>query len=1044
MVETVERAIYEMGVKGSEQITAAGRALDGLAVSQEKIGKATRNTTASFERMQASYDPQIRAVQRMDAEFERLARHVADGIGSSAQQSRILDSIVAKYDAQAAAINRAAVAHENLRRQQANATGSAGGVSAPQLIGAQLSSVSVRDYAEQFEQAAAEQDRMIASAKSVKATVDPLGTAFQKLSADVAHFNKLQKEGLLTQQQVATASALSIKRYEDVAQSLRHAGTAGRVASGEIVNLTYQLNDVVTGLALGQSPFMILAQQGGQVFQIFQNSKGGIVDFAKEIGSRFAGILTAGRLAFGGIAASVGVAALALSGYLDAQRKVSMAMIGAGRASGSTVGSIENIANQGASAFGLSVSEARDLAASLASTGKVANDNILPIVKMGKDIQHAFGIEATEAVKMLAESFADPARGAEQLNARLGFLDAAMQRQISTLVAQNRTWEAQRILTVATSQSLKDVSGVVADSTKFWTLLGNSISNAWDATGEFIARQLSLKNLGADEEVKKATDALARLEAMRARMKPGADQSGINQAIDREIQKRDAATAALQRYSQVTLEAQQRQFSFAQAAAIRNELPEIDAIERLTNAQELLVKTMIDVQTSGGPASDILKRIGLSYEQLGSAVATASGNLKSFKTEFQAQSAARDIANRSITAFSPSQKGEIARQQSIESTVNARMEPAQKEILAEQARANAIKQVTTALSEQARQRALTGNQSADSIRLEIDLIGKTLGQQAEMRANLQAQQQIEQEASQNRTRFDDAQFERLKKINAEIGRRTQMLALAALNDNIKFGAATSLLSPEDVAIAQQLRGVYPDVATALDSVEASGLRTNAALSGLSASLSGTLATGLTDIAMGSKSVGDGFSDMAITISRAIEEMIIKVAIVTPLMRGLQAAISGSGFSLGSLFGGGASEAGALASGIMPVARGAAFAGGNVVPFAAGGVVSRPTLFPMANGTGLMGEAGPEAVMPLRRGSDGKLGVAASGGASAAPQVTVNLIENSSRAGQTEQSSNGNGGLDLTVYVDSITAKNAANPGSATSAVLDNRKRVARR
>jgi len=59
------------------------------------------------------------------------------------------------------------------------------------------------------------------------------------------------------------------------------------------------------------------------------------------------------------------------------------------------------------------------------------------------------------------------------------------------------------------------------------------------------------------------------------------------------------------------------------------------------------------------------------------------------------------------------------------------------------------------------------------------------------------------------------------------------------------------------------------------------------------------------------------------------------------------------------------------------ANGNAFSGGNVIPFARGGVVSSPTMFPMAgNRTGLMGEAGPEAVMPLRRGRDGRLGVAA--------------------------------------------------------------------
>lgn len=57
------------------------------------------------------------------------------------------------------------------------------------------------------------------------------------------------------------------------------------------------------------------------------------------------------------------------------------------------------------------------------------------------------------------------------------------------------------------------------------------------------------------------------------------------------------------------------------------------------------------------------------------------------------------------------------------------------------------------------------------------------------------------------------------------------------------------------------------------------------------------------------------------------------------------------------------------------AKGNAFQRGEVIPFARGGVVTRPTYFPMARGMGLMGEAGPEAVMPLARGSDGKLGIA---------------------------------------------------------------------
>jgi phage-related minor tail protein len=62
-------------------------------------------------------------------------------------------------------------------------------------------------------------------------------------------------------------------------------------------------------------------------------------------------------------------------------------------------------------------------------------------------------------------------------------------------------------------------------------------------------------------------------------------------------------------------------------------------------------------------------------------------------------------------------------------------------------------------------------------------------------------------------------------------------------------------------------------------------------------------------------------------------------------------------------------------------------GGQATPFADGGIVNSPVLFPMRGGTGLMGEAGPEAIMPLARGSDGKLGVRGGGGGT---HVTVNI------------------------------------------------------
>lgn len=76
-----------------------------------------------------------------------------------------------------------------------------------------------------------------------------------------------------------------------------------------------------------------------------------------------------------------------------------------------------------------------------------------------------------------------------------------------------------------------------------------------------------------------------------------------------------------------------------------------------------------------------------------------------------------------------------------------------------------------------------------------------------------------------------------------------------------------------------------------------------------------------------------------------------------------------------------SGVGDLIGDILPFADGAAFSQGKVVPFARGGVVTGPTAFAMRGATGLMGEAGPEAILPLSRSADGSLGVRAQAGGS---------------------------------------------------------------
>ena len=97
--------------------------------------------------------------------------------------------------------------------------------------------------------------------------------------------------------------------------------------------------------------------------------------------------------------------------------------------------------------------------------------------------------------------------------------------------------------------------------------------------------------------------------------------------------------------------------------------------------------------------------------------------------------------------------------------------------------------------------------------------------------------------------------------------------------------------------------------------------------------------------------------------------------------------------------------GTISTGILAAANGAAFGKNGIQPFAMGGIVSKPTLFKYADGGtgrfGLMGEAGPEAIIPLKRGRDGKLGVSGGGGVNVGTiNITVqNTGENLNPAAQ---------------------------------------------
>lgn len=148
-----------------------------------------------------------------------------------------------------------------------------------------------------------------------------------------------------------------------------------------------------------------------------------------------------------------------------------------------------------------------------------------------------------------------------------------------------------------------------------------------------------------------------------------------------------------------------------------------------------------------------------------------------------------------------------------------------------------------------------------------------------------------------------------------------------------------------------------------------------------------LSDAFTALVEGAKSADEAFKEFAVSFLKQITQMIVKAAVLFAIQSALGGMLGGQSalrplLGLGTVYG-----------------KGGVFRGGRELKkFANGGVVNGPTMFPMSSGVGLMGEAGPEAIVPLTR-RNGKLGVEA-----AAP--VINIINNAGAQVTTRQNARG--------------------------------------
>lgn len=164
-----------------------------------------------------------------------------------------------------------------------------------------------------------------------------------------------------------------------------------------------------------------------------------------------------------------------------------------------------------------------------------------------------------------------------------------------------------------------------------------------------------------------------------------------------------------------------------------------------------------------------------------------------------------------------------------------------------------------------------------------------------------------------------------------------------------------------------------------------------------------------------RSMADAFTDFAMGVETDAGKMaeafirdILRMIVQAQMLQAVQAAMGFFGVP-------------------MKFANGGAFDGG-LQAFASGGVVNQPTFFKFASGggfkNGLMGEAGPEAILPLKRGSDGKLGVSMNG--SGGNNVVVNVHEAPGTQARVQQGTDAQGNMTLDIIVEQIEGKMASN------------------
>lgn len=577
-----------------------------------------------------------------------------------------------------------------------------------------------------------------------------------------------------------------------------------------------------------------------------------------------------------------------------------------------------------------------------------------------------FGKQGVAMVNMLAQG--STAMDAMRQRARdLGIvLEADLIKEAET--AGDELDTLGKVVSVNLSRALLGLSPIIADTAGWLSELAAGAGVAYEKTKLFLSGDFGLDNLSlrsVRHDLKGVNDDIDRLQKkIEARRNAG----GLQFFVEGDVRRYQTLIDILdERRTKLLGQLQKLQSEQSEALGTPTNAPDIEAdmarleeqAENVSRLKETLGQQLFEFTHQGASRIEaeydrMVEQIeGLKNEVNGDEIDTLLRQALEVKN-FRLKQIADQEAQAEERRNEASQKraaAELDRQQKVYEANRKVVESlnAEAEALGKSERQNFIDQAVRRLSADA----------TDAQRQQVERLAGALYDEKQALEERRKEEERRASLIEDIKRLTEEQTSAQEKYNAEMAELNQLLKEGAINQK-EFEAASKRArdnmlrhSREWSAGVERALRSYADEATDMaaqvEQVTANALR--------------NLEDVLVEFTMTGKYE---WKDMVNSMLSDIARLIVRTQITGPLAQ-----------SLGSIFGS-----------FFGSADGNVFTSGRPVRgFAKGTVVFEPTLFPMANGTGLMGEAGPEAIMPLRRLPSGRLGVESSGGG---PSYTVNV------------------------------------------------------